>query len=463
MSDGKRKKMVIVASYVAGETYGLMGPQMAATIIEQNSPYDCIVVGITRECEAVSTREMLWDFFGSQRPVIGFSTLSGRQDLVHLAGALRNDGAITFLAGPQSDVDYGGEVDWKLYPHRFRGFSKEFSFALHGPAEQILPLLNHRDGDLVGPVPGHIQYTAEGKLLHHPEQPWNSRFLEKVTWDNLFILERSGFTPLKVSTGQVIQQIGCPYAARGKWIEIDAPVSRVSKRARSVRLFARGCSFCDVAVDKGFCGRVDMDTVLTQIEGLPAGDDGRKIPFELINENGCGELSAILRACRKRRIDLSRINLTVRADWFIRSEGRLREALEHARSLGTVIHLGSMGFESFDDTILKNLNKGVTVAANLQAVALIRRLKEDYPDHWTYSRSDGSVHGFIHPTPWDTNKTWKNIQSVFREHTLLLDIIPDHSVPLIIHHASLLGDWIRKMEQKEGKHYNRLGTILEWW
>ncbi|MEJ2025796.1 MAG: hypothetical protein P8Y00_12450, partial [Deltaproteobacteria bacterium] len=437
----------------------------------------------------VSTREMLWDFFGSQRPVIGFSTLSGRQDLVHLAGALRNDGAITFLAGPQSDVDYGGEVDWKLHPHRFRGFSKEFSFALHGPAEQILPLLNHRDGDLAGPVPGHIQYTAEGKLLHHPEQPWNSRFLGKVTWDNLFILERSGFTPLKVSTGQVIQQIGCPYAARGKWIEIDAPVSRVSKRGRSVRLFARGCSFCDVAVDKGFCGRVDMNTVLTQIEGLPAGDevdkgfcgrvdmntvltqieglpagdDGRKIPFELINENGCGELSAILRACRKRRMDLSRINLTVRADWFIRSEGRLREALELARSLGTVIHLGSMGFESFDDTILKNLNKGVTAAANLRAVALIRRFKEDYPDHWSYSRSDGSVHGFIHPTPWDTEETWKNIQSVFREHTLLLDIIPDHSVPLIIHHASLLGDWIRKIEQKEGRLYNRLGTIIEWW
>ena len=136
----------------------------------------------------------------------------------------------------------------------------------------------------------------------------------------------------------------------------------------------------------------------------------------------------MLLECRRKGILLSQVNLTLRADWFIKDEDRLRQALKLARSMETVIHLGSMGFESFDDIILKNLNKGVTADTNLRAIELIRQLKDDYPEHWTYSRADGSIHGFIHPTPWDTEQTWQNIQRVFREYTLPLDIIPDVTV-----------------------------------
>ncbi len=44
MMSTMKKRMVIIASYFAGETYGLLGPQMAATVIEENSSYECIVV-----------------------------------------------------------------------------------------------------------------------------------------------------------------------------------------------------------------------------------------------------------------------------------------------------------------------------------------------------------------------------------------------------------------------------------
>jgi hypothetical protein len=458
-----KKKMAIVASYFAGETYGLLGPQLAATVIEENTPYDCIVIAVTKDDETSSIIRALGDFFGSQRPIVGFSTLSGRQDLFRFAGELKDDGAITILAGPQSDVDYVGEVDWQIHNHRFKGFSEEFSFALHGPAEQIVDFLKHIDADLSRQTPGLIKYTADGNLLRNPEQPWDNRFLKKVKWDNLFLIEKGALKPLKITAGQVLQQIGCPYAAHGKWIEIDYPVSLSHGSNRKVRLFSKGCSFCDVAVDKGCCGLMDMDTVLAQIRSLPEGDDDRKIPFELINENGCAGLHDVLAETGKRWIMLSQISLTVRADWFIKGEDRLRKALELAKSLDTAIRLVSMGFESFDNTLLKNLNKGATVDTNLRAIELIRRLKEDYPQHWIYSRSDGSIHGFIHPTPWDTEQTWRNIQTVFRDYALPLDIIPDHSIPLIIHHASLLGDWIRQIEEREGKTFKRLGTIIEWW
>jgi len=455
--------MAIVASYFAGETYGLLGPQVAATVIEENTPYDCIVIAVSREDETSSLMQALADFFGPRRPTIGFSTLSGRQDLFQLAGQLKAEGAITLLAGPQSDVDYAGERDWQVHNHRFKGFSREFSFALHGPAEQIIPLLKNPDTFSDTQTPGLLEYTDDGSLLRNPEKPWDNRFLRKVKWNNLFSLKETRLEPLKITAGQVLQEIGCPYAAKEKWIEIDYPVSFFQGHDRKVKLLSKGCSFCDVAVDKGFCGLMDMETVLAQIQCLPDGNDERKIPFELINENGCAGLYDVLLETSKRGIMLSQITLTARADWFIKGEGRLRKALKLARSLGTEVHLGSMGFESFDNTILKNLNKGVTLETNLRAIQLIRQLKEEYPEHWAYSRADGSMHGFIHPTPWDTAQTWQNIQTVFRKHSLPLDIIPDHSIPLIIHHASLLGDWIRHIEESEGKTFKRLGTIIEWW
>jgi hypothetical protein len=43
------------------------------------------------------------------------------------------------------------------------------------------------------------------------------------------------------------------------------------------------------------------------------------------------------------------------------------------------------------------------------------------------------------------------------------DILPRHSIPLIIHHASGLGAWIREIEQREGIRYKRSGSIICWW
>jgi hypothetical protein len=76
-----RKKMAIIASYFAGETYGLLGPQMAATVIQENTPYECIVIAVAREEDKGLINKALAGYFGVERPIIGFSTLSGREDL----------------------------------------------------------------------------------------------------------------------------------------------------------------------------------------------------------------------------------------------------------------------------------------------------------------------------------------------------------------------------------------------
>ena len=132
--------MAILTSYFEGESYGLLGPQMAATIIQENTSFDCIVVAVTHSDDKALLKKALYGYFGKEKPVIGFSTLSGREDLFALAKELKEEGAVTILAGPQSDVDFLGETGWRNFPHRFQGLSEHFSLALHGPAEQAVRL-----------------------------------------------------------------------------------------------------------------------------------------------------------------------------------------------------------------------------------------------------------------------------------------------------------------------------------
>lgn len=455
--------MAIVSSYFAGETYGLLGPQLAATLIERHTPYECIVIAVNSDDDKKRLKRALADYFGTQRPLIGFSTLSGREDLFDLAQEMRDAGAVTLLAGPQADVDFLGEVDWQTHPHRFRGLSKNFTFALHGPGEQAVFLLENLDGTGWRNTPGLLYVGEDGNIVRNPEKKWEEDFLRRVRWGNLYRIGREGFVPLKVSTAQVLQHIGCPHAGRERKVDIDYPASMPSRCGRRIGTVLKGCSFCDVAVDKGFHGALTLDTVLDQIQSLPEMKDGRKIPFELINENPLPGLPRLLNSVAQRSISLSQVNLILRADWLLSGEKFLREALAFAKDTGVYILLSSVGFESFDDDILRNLNKGISVETNLNAIRLMRQLKEEFPRQWGYAREDGAVHGFIHPTPWDTRESAATVQKTLYLYALPNDILPPHSTPLIVHHASGLADWAREIEHREGIRFKRYGSVIGWW
>jgi hypothetical protein len=463
IESGSGKKMAIIASFFKNETYGLLGPQMAATIINDNTPYTCIVIGVAREDDQASLKAALADYFGPQRQIIGFSALSGREDLFSLAKELKAEGAVTILAGPQADVDFLGEVGWQNHPHRFRGLSENFSYGLHGPAEQVIQLLNRLDGNDEPQIPGLLYNDRHAAVIHKPSEKWNEKYLREVRWDNIYLLGTNGITPLDITTGQVLQHIGCPHAARTTETQVDYPASINAGQGQSIKLRLKGCGFCDVAVDKGFYGKLNMETVISQIRCLPQAQDGRKIPFELINENPLPDLLDLFTEVHKQGLKLSQINLTLRADWFILGSRHLRQALHMAGELGIYLLLSSIGFESFDDTILRNLNKGLSVENNLQAVRLMRQLKEEFPGQIGYSSTEGAIHGFIHPTAWDTRETQAQIQKTIYLYGLQNDILPPHSTPLIIHHASGLGNWIREIERREGLWFKRFGSIIGWW
>ncbi len=455
--------MVIIASYLPGESYGLLGPQIAATIIHDTAAYDCIVIALTRDDNKDCLKKAVVDFIGNRQPLVAFSTLSGREDLFCLAKEFKEDGAFTLLAGPQADVDFIGEKDWRQFPYRFNGLSSHFSCALHGPAEQIVPLLNGLNTGDWQRTPGVLYRRPDGSIAHNTKEPWAAEFFNHVRWDTLYRLEGSSLAPVSVSIAQVLQQIGCPHASREEHIDISYPTALGGKDSGTIRLPVKGCSFCDVATDKGFTMSLDRDSVLSQIRCLPENEVRRKIPFEIINENPLPSLPQLLLAAREQEMRLSQIILTMRADWFLAGENHLRTALRLANDMKVSILLGSMGFESFDDLILANLNKGLTVETNLQAIRLMRQLKQEFPRAWSYSREDGAIHGFIHPTPWDTAETERNNQEIISLHALAFDILPDHSIPLIIHHASRLGDWARELEMHENIRFKRYVSTIGWW
>ena len=462
----KTKRAVIVSNYAnTDENYGLLGPQMAATIIQENTDYECIVVAIGHDFDRIAVKKNLIQLIGDEEPVIGFSNLGGRTDLWDLARDLTGEGWNTILAGPQADVDFAGEVGHESHPQRFAGASSSFRFALHGPAEQLIPFLKNPHNKNYENVPG-LLYLQDNKCKINPQAVWREEFLNKVDWGNLYLFTVSGIKPIKVSTGQIVQQIGCPYAYRSKEVSIDYPAILGNvpfcKEGR-IKLQIRGCSFCDVTRDKGFAITLSFESVMAQITNLPEDADGRKIPFELINEAPLPGLPRLLAAIQQQGLKVSQINLVTRADWLLAGKEQLIASLKMVKVIGVRLLISSLGFESFSNRILQNLNKGYNVQTNINAVMLMRELKEDFPEQLLYTTAEGANHGFIHPTPWDSADTNRELNTNIFMYGLGRDVLPAASVPLIIHHACALGDWARELEKREGLTLKRRGSIIEWW
>jgi hypothetical protein len=76
---------------------------------------------------------------------------------------------------------------------------------------------------------------------------------------------------------------------------------------------------------------------------------------------------------------------------------------------------------------------------------------------------DGASHGFIHPIPWDSAETRREMNTIISVYDLNRDILPGKSTPLIIHHACGLGDWARELEAREETTLKRTASMIEWW
>jgi hypothetical protein len=374
--------------------------------------------------------------------VVGFSHLCGRRDLIGLAQELKREGFITILGGPQAKQDYNGEPEADVHPHRFRGLKSIFDIAFQGPVDGL------RSDHLA---------LKRGLL----EQPWTKDIFLEVDWSNIYTFSDT-LKKLEIRLGQVLNAVGCPYTSKLQTVTLPPPTQLREEGIPELKVQSEGCIFCDVSRDKGYHGNVERTKVITQIEGLPE-VDGRKIPFELIDEYPIRSLGKLLEDTERHGIKLSQINLVCRVDDINAHTSDLDGILSLAQRQDVKIMFASIGFESFSDRLLQYFCKGITVVDIVKCVESLRRLKDRFGNRFLYRRDEGANHGFIRPTPWDDSEAMLEMDRNIFLHRFFEDVLPEHSTPLIIHHASCLGDWIRQIESTTGITFSREGTWVEWW
>jgi hypothetical protein len=433
---------MIIFTHHTGEPHSILGAQVAATFFQRRLSIPSIVVGIERNFSKERILGFINGYYTGKEKVVAFSHLCGRKDIIGLVQELRQKGFITILGGPQARQDYHGEPDTDSYAHRFKGVKSVFDLAFQGPVDRL--------------GPEHL--GMRGLLL---EYPWTKNIFLEVDWSNLYTFSD---TPKKldVRLGQVLNAVGCPYASKLQAVTLPPPINLRERGVPELNVRSEGCIFCDVSRDKGYHGSVDRDRVMTQIAGLPDAD-GRKIPFELIDEYPIRHLGKLLEDAESQKIKLSQIDLVCRVDDINANVADLSEILSIARKEDIKIMFASIGFESFCDRLLQYFCKGITVADIVKCVETLRRLKDSFGSHFLYRRDEGANHGFIRPTPWDDSETLQEIDRNIFLNRFFEDILPEHSTPLIIHHASYLGDWIRQIESRTGITFGRDGTWIEWW
>lgn len=381
------------------------------------------------------------DHYGGKEKIIGFSHLCGRKDLIELIGAVKERGFLTILGGPQAAKDYYGEIDPERYQMRFKGLHEVIDLAIQGPIDYLQW--------------EHL-YSKAGCLNF----PWGKDIVLNVDWTNMYTFSDT-LKGLEIKTAQVLNSIGCPYANKSNTVRLPLP-DTLKEKSLYIDVESYGCIFCDVSRDKGFHGYIDRSVVLSQIGALPE-ENGRKIPFEIIDEYPINSLQCIINDATKAGINISQIDLVCRIDDINTRPELLDDVLKTAKEKHITIKFSSIGFESFSDRILRFLNKGIKVNDIVRCVGILRQLKDRFGDTILYRRDEGANHGFIHPTPWDDSETISENNMNIANNGFFDDILPPHSVPLIIHHASYLGDWIRRIESEMQLEFKREGTWIEWW
>ena len=433
---------MIIFTHHTGEPHGILGAQIAATFFQQRLSIPSIVVGIERDFSREQLFHFIGQYYAEKEKIVAFSHLCGRKDIIGLIEGLKQKGFITILGGPQARQDFVGEPDSDAYPHRFRGLKSIVDIVFQGPVD--------------GFRSEHLNRKA--MVIEHP---WTKNIFLEVDWSNIYTFSDT-LKKLEVRMGQVLNSIGCAYANKIQTVILPPPVSLREKNIPDLEVRSEGCIFCDVSRDKGYHGPIERDKVITQMMGLPE-VDGRKIPFEIIDEYPIRSLGKLLEDTERHKIKLSQINLVCRVDDINTHASELVEILSFARRLDVKIMFASIGFESFCDRLLQYFCKGITMADIVKCVETLRRLKDQFGNYLLYRRDEGANHGFIRPTPWDDSEVLMDIDRDIFLYRFYEDILPEHSTPLIIHHASYLGDWIRQIESVTGIIFSREGTWIEWW
>ncbi len=246
-------------------------------------------------------------------------------------------------------------------------------------------------GDDPARVPGVGRVDGDDLVLHAPlERPARVPAFDAVVAMDCIA---EGDAPAVVRK-TLFGNVGCPYGADPlalpHYARVRLPVERPVARL--------GCAFCALGGD--YEKRPDAEVVARTLEQARFWTERVATVTELVlsDQHALRYLRALLLGARDLRP--VRWLFAARSDSFVREAATVRAAVEAAVATGHTLEVYLTGFESFSDAELTRYNKGVTVAEQLEAVAAMRALSEEFPRAFRYGDARG--HSLILWSPWTT-------------------------------------------------------------
>lgn len=204
---------------------------------------------------------------------------------------------------------------------------------------------------------------------------------------------------------------GCPYLADARRSPAFADVELDPRRVRTT-----GCTFCLDNLGT-FAHQPAAEVAASWVAQLRAARTLRPALREVLvgDERPLDALPGFFAGVAAEALGPVEALVRTRVDWLLSAheDGTLGRAIEAAAQSGSVLHVYLIGFESFVQAELDLFNKGVTVADNLRAIALLRELKAHHPDTFEFARL--RAHGVLLFTPWTTPEALLENARVMRE------------------------------------------------
>ncbi|MEM4474303.1 MAG: hypothetical protein QXY75_04950, partial [Candidatus Bathyarchaeia archaeon] len=168
----------------AGEPYGLLGPQLAASYISRYI-IPTSVLGVSNFYERQSLVEFLQYYYRGTEPIVAFSHICGKRDLMDLMKLLKSLGFRIILGGPQADRDFLGEPYRDTFPYRIEGLQNVVDLCFSGPIEALEE---------------KVFWEGQGLFRY----PWTKKPYLQVDWHNLYFFSDRLYK-LEVKTAQVLR------------------------------------------------------------------------------------------------------------------------------------------------------------------------------------------------------------------------------------------------------------------
>jgi hypothetical protein len=330
-------------------------------------------------------RKEFIDYITSKRyDLIGFSR-SYNSTINALSYYIRN-------ALPNAKIVFGGV-------NAINDLYRDWDYLVQGAGRKaIFQLTRFLSGEVdVSSVP-NLFYKKDG-LIYHTER------FEKIDINKELIdfypdyrtIKFGAMKKRKTMSVNILGSFGCLYNKSIKDnplffnLEITESFKDLDESAQRVlnsylSRIGRGCSFCNICVDREYTAYPNKDIVnklIDQLKYITSFDSNLK-NITLIDEYPYRYLYNLIKEIIKKKIPIDIINVGGRADWFYQNRETVRKTVKLLENTRLKIAFGSIGYENFSQRELDLFNKGVKVKTNLLVVEELFNLKNKYPNNFGY-------------------------------------------------------------------------------